>query len=284
MTDSFPFTDLAVNLAVAGAAALAVMLVTFGIALVVGKHRVVDTAWGLGFVAVALVTCCLSVGYGDDPRRLLVTVLTVVWGLRLAVYIAARGWGQPEDPRYDQLLTRAPGNRTLRAFLLIYLTQGVCLWIISLPIQVAAYESAPLNWLSYLGVALWAVGFGFESVGDWQLARFKARRARGETTKTVMNTGLWRYTRHPNYFGDACVWWGMFLLACGHWVGLLTVLAPLLLNYVIVARTGKKLLEEHLSARGPEYREYVERTSGFFPLPSRHLLKSQYLLKSRRRG
>ncbi len=267
MTGSFPFGELAVNLAVSGVAALAVIVVTFVIALLRGKHSLVDVAWGLGFVVVALVTYCFSAGAGDEARRLLVTVLTILWGARLAVYIAARNWGQPEDPRYDQLLSRSPGNRTLRAFLLIYLTQGVSLWLISLPIQVAAYQSAPLSWVSYLGVAVWTVGFVFESVGDWQLARFKARRARGETTATVMDTGLWRYTRHPNYFGDACVWWGLFLLACGHWVGLLTVVSPLLLNYVIVRRTGKKLLEEQLSRTKPEYREYVERTSGFFPLP-----------------
>jgi steroid 5-alpha reductase family enzyme len=267
MTDSFPFGDLAVNLAVAAAAALALMVVTFLVGLLRGKHSVVDVAWGLGFVAVGVLTYCFSVGVGDDSRRLLVMALTVVWGVRLAVYIAARNWGYGEDPRYDKLLSRAPGNRNLRAFLLIYLTQGAVLWVISLPIQVAAYESAPLNWISIVGVAVWAVGFVFESVGDWQLARFKARRGAGATSKTVMDTGLWRYTRHPNYFGDACVWWGLFLLACGHWVGLLTVVSPLLINYVIVKRTGKKLLEAQLSETKPGYRDYIERTSGFFPLP-----------------
>ncbi|HEX3731600.1 MAG TPA: DUF1295 domain-containing protein [Mycobacteriales bacterium] len=267
MTGSFPFDDFVTNLAATGTAALAVMVATFTVALLKGKHSVVDVAWGLGFVAVVATSYLASTGSGDDTRRLLVAVLTVVWGVRLALYIGARNWGKPEDPRYDELLSRSPGNRTARAFLLIYVTQGVVLWLISLPVQVASFESAGPNWATILGVAVWAVGFGFESVGDWQLARFERRRASGAERSQVMDRGLWRYTRHPNYFGDACVWWGLFLIACGHWMGLVTIVSPLLMNYLLVKKTGKKLLEKQLSRTRHGYVDYVARTSGFFPLP-----------------
>ncbi|MGH3430843.1 MAG: DUF1295 domain-containing protein [Mycobacteriales bacterium] len=267
MTGSFPFDDFITNLAATGMAALAVMVATFTVALLKGKHSVVDVAWGLGFVAVVATSYLASTGSGDDTRRLLVTTLTAIWGIRLTLYIGARNWGKPEDPRYDELLSHSPGNRTGRAFLLIYVTQGVVLWLVSLPVQVASFESAGPNWVVILGVAVWAVGFGFESVGDWQLARFKRRGTSGAERSQVMNRGLWRYTRHPNYFGDACVWWGLFLIACGHWVGLVTIVSPLLMNYLLVKKTGKKLLEKQLSRTRPGYADYVARTSGFFPLP-----------------
>ncbi len=267
MASGFPLHDLGVNLVVTGAVALTVMVITFAIALLRGKHSVVDVTWGLGFAAVALTTYCLSIGSGDAARRLLVAALTPVWGLRLAAHIAARNWGHGEDPRYDKLLDRHPGNRKIGAFIHVYLTQGIVLWIVSLPVQVASYESEPLNWISVLGIAIWFVGFSCESIGDWQLSRFKARRANGAPMGQVMDTGLWRYTRHPNYFGDACIWWGIFLLAGGHWVGLLTAFSPLLMNYLLVKKTGKRMLEDQLSQSRPGYQDYIKRTSGFFPLP-----------------
>ncbi|MDP9845060.1 DUF1295 domain-containing protein [Streptosporangium lutulentum] len=252
----------------ASAAALAALLAaTLAVALRVGRHSVIDVAWGLGFTVVALVSFLMS--DGDPARRLLVPALTAVWGVRLALHIGRRNIGESEDPRYERMLARAPGSRTLYAIRAVYVTQGVVLLLVSLPVQVALSETAALgrsSWLVWSGTALWLVGFVFETVGDRQLARFRADPGnRGE----VLDTGLWRYTRHPNYFGDACVWWGLFLIAADRWPGVLTVLSPVLMTYFLVARTGKPLLEAQLSESRPGYADYVRRTSGFLPLPPR---------------
>jgi steroid 5-alpha reductase family enzyme len=252
------------NLVATLGSALVVVLIAFAIGTATNKHRIVDVYWGLGFVAVALTTFALSTG--DPLRRWLATALTVIWGLRLAIHILLRGRGEGEDPRYSAMLARAPGNRSLYALRTVYLLQGLSLWFISLPVQVAQYDPDPPTILSYVGVALWAVGLFFESVGDYQLTAFKADPAnRG----TVMDRGLWRYTRHPNYFGDACVWWGLWLFAADSWLGLATVVCPLVMTYLLARKTGKPLLEKRLATTRPGYAEYVARTSGFFPLPPR---------------
>jgi steroid 5-alpha reductase family enzyme len=240
------------------AATLAVMVVAFLIGVVRRRHDGVDVAWGVGFAVVSVVSALGS----DGGSRWLVCALTVVWGLRLAVHIACRQPGSTEDPRYVEMLSSAPGNRDLYAFRVVYLTQGAFLWFISLPVPVAAHY-APLTWWALAGGVVWAFGFLFEMVGDWQLARF-----RGRSSGRVLDTGLWRYTRHPNYFGDACVWWGLFLLACQSWVGALAILSPALMTYLLAGRTGKPLMEQHLNAR-PGYADYVARTSGFIPRPPR---------------
>jgi steroid 5-alpha reductase family enzyme len=255
-----------VNLALCLGTALVVVLVAFAIGVANGKHRVVDTFWGLGFAAVALTTLVASAGHGSDARRWLIATLTVGWGLRLAVHIGWRGRGEPEDPRYAALLARARGSRTGYALRMVYLLQGLSLWFISLPVQVGQYDPDPLNLTAYAGIVVFAVGLFFEVVGDAQLASFRKDPAnRG----TVMDRGLWRYTRHPNYFGDACVWWGLWLLAADSWVGLATVVCPLVMTWLLLRRTGKPLLEARLATTRPGYAEYVRRTSGFVPLPPR---------------
>jgi steroid 5-alpha reductase family enzyme len=255
---------LLVNVGATLAAALIVVLVAFAIGVAGGKHRVIDVFWGMGFVVLGLTGLVLSAGHGNDVRRWLVAALTAVWGLRLATYIAWRGRGEPEDPRYEKMLARAPGNRNLFALRQVYLLQGISLWFISFPVQVAQYDPDPPNAVTYLGVAVFAVGLFFEAVGDLQLARFKGNPA---NEGKVLDHGLWRYTRHPNYFGDACVWWGLWLLAADSWIGVATVICPLAMNYLLLKKTGKPLLESHLSSTRPGYAEYIERTSGFFPLP-----------------
>ncbi|GAA0834020.1 DUF1295 domain-containing protein [Streptosporangium amethystogenes subsp. fukuiense] len=247
----------------ASAAAVAVLLVlTLAVALRVGRHSVIDVAWGLGFALVALVSYLLS--EGDPLRRLLALALTVIWGVRLAVHIGRRNVGEGEDPRYERMLARAPGSRTWYAVRVVYLIQGASLLFVSLPVQVAMLGTEPPGPVAWAGTVVWLVGFVFEAVGDQQLARFRADPgSRGK----VLDTGLWRYTRHPNYFGDACVWWGLFLIAADQWPGVLTVLSPVLMTYFLVAKTGKPLLESQLSRSRPGYADYVRRTSGFFPLP-----------------
>ncbi|PWV54709.1 MULTISPECIES: DUF1295 domain-containing protein [Nocardiopsis] len=258
-------TAFLLNLAVTAVVVGAVMLATFAVAVRVGRHGVVDVAWGLGFVGVAVSTAVVATatGTGDPARIWLLAALTAVWGLRLAVHIGLRGRGKGEDPRYERFLANAPGNRNLHALRVVYLLQGSLLLLISLPLQVAAHTAGPLGWLAFLGVLVWLTGFAFESVGDAQLARFKADPAnRGR----IMDRGLWAWTRHPNYFGDALVWWGLFLVAAGSWWVLLTLPAPLLMTYLLTRGSGQRLLDEHMSGR-PGWSEYVARTSAFVPLP-----------------
>ncbi|MEU8548951.1 DUF1295 domain-containing protein [Streptomyces roseoverticillatus] len=257
---------LGVNLAATTATVLAVLLVTVAVALPKGLHRLVDIAWGIAFTAVATVTCLLSAGRGDGTQRILVTAATAVWGLRLAAHLAWRGRGGGEDPRYERLLARAPGNRNLYALRTVYLPQAALIWLVSLPVQVAQYEKPPATNVTLLGLILWAAGLAFEAVGDFQLARFTSDTAnRGR----ILDRGLWAVTRHPNYFGDFLVWWGLYLTACGSWQSAaLCLLSPMVMTYLLTRGSGKRLLEAHMAAR-PGYTEYVTLVSGFVPLPAR---------------
>lgn len=245
-------------------AVVGVLGATFLVALRVGRHAVVDVAWGLGFVAVAAVAFGLSADEGDGVRRTLVLVMTAVWGIRLAAHIAWRSRGKGEDPRYEELMRKAPGNPQLHALRRVYLTQGAVMWFVSLPVQVAMFETPAPSAPARAGVLVWAVGMFFETVGDYQLHRFRSDPA---SKGQVLDTGLWRYTRHPNYFGDACVWWGIWLVAVDAWPGVLTVLSPVLMTWLLARGTGKPLLEKDIAERRPGYAEYVRRTSGFVPLP-----------------
>jgi steroid 5-alpha reductase family enzyme len=260
-TDRFLLT-----VAVAAVAVLVLILATWVLGRALGRYNVIDVAWGLGFVLVAWVAYALSSGRGDDTRRLVVALLVTIGAGRLAAYIAWRSRGKGEDPRYAEMLEghADPARRALG----IYLTQAVAIWFVSLPVMVAMFETSEPGALFVVGVVVWAVGFVFESVGDWQLARF---RADPSSKGQVMDRGLWRYTRHPNYFGDATMWWGIWLIAAQQWQGAVTVLSPVLMTWTLTRKTGKPLLEQSLADRRPGYREYVERTSGFFPLPPRRV-------------
>jgi steroid 5-alpha reductase family enzyme len=261
-----PVIGLGGNLAVTAGVVLMLVLVTFAVALRRDRYDTIDSAWGLGFAVVALVTFGLSGGHGDPLSRALAAGLTTVWGVRLSVHIHARNRGQPEDRRYAEMVRRAGPRARGRLFTRVYLTQAGVLWLVSLPVQVAQYgpaAPAPVRWL---GVAVWAVGFVFESVGDRQLSRF---RADPDNRGRVLDSGLWRYTRHPNYFGDACVWWGLYLLACHGWLGIGTVISPLAMTALLAKGSGKPMLERDIAERRPEYADYVRRTSGFIPLPPR---------------
>lgn len=251
------------GLPLVAAAITVVVLATFAVALRVGRHSVIDVAWGFAFAVVAAVSFVWSSGHGSASIRVTILAMTALWGLRLAGYIGLRQIGADEDPRYDRMLSKAPGSRTAFAARKIYLTQGAAVLLVSLPIQVASYESGSINVLAVVGIVIWGVGLFFESVGDAQLAVFKRNSA---NKGKVMDQGLWRYTRHPNYFGDACVWWGIFVVSAAHWPGVLTVLSPIAMTYFLTRGTGKATLEGHMGSR-PGFQDYVTRTSGFFPLP-----------------
>ncbi|MDT0300922.1 DUF1295 domain-containing protein [Streptomonospora wellingtoniae] len=244
------------------------MAATFLAARRQDRHDLVDVAWGAGFALVAAVSALLSTGHGDPLRTWVVAGLTAVWGLRLAVHIGARRRGAGEDPRYTELLSGAPGRRDIYALRTVYLPQGLLVWAVSLPVQAAAYTPGPASALLAVGAGVWLTGFLFEAVGDAQLARFKADP---DNRGRIMDRGLWAWTRHPNYFGDACVWWGLYIAGADTWPGLLTLPAPAVMTLLLTAGSGKRLLEARMRDR-PGWSEYARRTSGFLPLPPRRPL------------
>ncbi len=246
-------------------AVLGVLALTFVAAKIAGKHSVIDTTWGLLFVTVAVVVFALSGGAADPVRRWLLLVLPVVWGLRLAVHIGRRSIGKPEDPRYQELLDKKPGNGDLYAIRSIYLLQGLLALVIASPILVGGFETGTTGWLAWVGVGVWVIGVFFEAVGDWQMERFKADPA---NKGKLIDHGLWRYTRHPNYFGDACVWWGIFLVAADTLPGVVTIYAPIGMTLLLTIGSGARILEKSMSKR-EGWDEYAARTSMFFPLPPR---------------
>ena len=226
---------------------------------------IIDIFWGPAFGVVALVGFALSDGHGVETRRTLVTVLTVAWAARLGVYLYFRNRGKGEDPRYTAAYRkRFPTNLHWHTLTKVFLLQGLLVWLISTPVQLAQYllQPASLGLAAYVGAGLWIVGFMFEAIADWQLARFKKEPAnRGR----VLDRGLWRYSRHPNYFGNACLWFGLWLVACDHPLGFATVYSPILMTHFLLNVTGKKLLEKRMSRARPDYADYIARTPGFFP-------------------
>ncbi|MSY07044.1 MAG: DUF1295 domain-containing protein, partial [Actinobacteria bacterium] len=202
-----------IAIALSGVAVVAVMAVAFTVGRVLGRYRDIDVFWPLGFVAVAVVGFFVSAGNesADSTQRLLLLVMVSLWGLRLAWHLAWRSRGAGEDPRYAQILRGAKGGSEIAyALRVIYGLQAALLIFISLPVTVGMNTGSPIIVLQILGAFIWAVGFAFETIGDWQLSKFGADPA---NKSRVMNQGLWAWTRHPNYFGDALVWWGIFIVA-----------------------------------------------------------------------
>jgi len=253
---------LTVTAASAGVCVVAMLLTAYA-ARRAGRVSVVDVTWGLALAAVALVSALL--GTAPDWRRWLLVALVAAWGLRLSWHIFRRavpsdGQGHGEDPRYTELLRSKRGGPLVR----VWIPQGAAIWLVSLPVQASAVAGDGVNLVVGVGVVVWLVGVTFESVGDAQLAAYKKDPQRGP----VMDRGLWHFTRHPNYFGDACVWWGLWLICASAWPGVLTVLSPVAMTYFLVFATGARLLEETMMKR-PGYPEYAARTSMFVPLPPR---------------
>ncbi len=244
-------------------AVIMIMMITLWIISVIKENvSIVDIFWGFGFVLVSILYFLL--GEGNETRKIIVLFLSSVWGLRLTVYIAWRNYGKGEDFRYKQFRKNYGENRYWWvSFFQTFLLQGFLMWLISAPLlgaQFFGYDK-PLNVLDWIGIFFWITGIVFEAGGDWQLARFKANP--GNKDK-VLDTGFWRYTRHPNYFGDASVWWGygFLCLAAGSW---LPALGSVLMTIIIIQVSGVSMLEKTLKGKKPQYREYVEKTSAFFP-------------------
>ncbi len=236
------------------------MTVTALVSRRIGRVAVVDVTWGLGFVLIALVSALL----GDEPVRWLLLPMVALWGLRLAWHIGRRQLAhREEDPRYAKMLGDGGFAMAVRR---VFVVQGLVMWFVSLPVQVAAATGTRWPWLVWVGVVVWVVGLLFESVGDAQLTAYKAEPDR----PTVMDRGLWGWTRHPNYFGDFAVWWGIWLVGglAGGLLPALTVVSPAAMAFFLIFASGAKLLEQTMMKR-PGYPEYAERTPMFFPRPPR---------------
>jgi len=240
---------------------LVLMVLLWLVSLLLKNSSIVDIFWGTGFVIAAWVYFALTPD-GLFARKLLIALLTTIWGLRLSIHILWRNHGKPEDFRYQVWRKEAGAAWWWRSFFKVFLLQGILMWIISAPLLAAQFFTGPdhLTVLDFLGVFVWLVGFFFEAVGDLQLARFKSNPA---NKGTVMNRGVWRYTRHPNYFGDSAQWWGYYLIAAcagGWW----TAFSPLLMTLLLLRVSGVTLLEKTMAVR-PGYEEYIRNTSAFLP-------------------
>jgi steroid 5-alpha reductase family enzyme len=221
-----------------------------------------DIFWGLGFVLLAWVSFFLSDGYLG--RKILATLLTTAWGLRLSLHIAIRNWGHGEDRRYQEWRRKRGNTFWWVSFFTVFLIQAVLLWLVSLAVQLGQISPTPAHFtgLDILGFLVWVAGFSFEAVADWQLARFKADPAnRGK----VMNRGLWGYSRHPNYFGETLIWWGLFLIALATPLGWWAIISPVVITFLLLKVSGVVLLEKDIAERRPEYSEYLKTTSAFIP-------------------
>jgi steroid 5-alpha reductase family enzyme len=252
------FSSLFTGLAVI----LTMMTLVWLLSVVKRDVSIVDIFWGLGFVVLNWFYRVLEPEI--TSRHTLLLALVTIWGFRLALYLLWRNWGHDEDPRYQAMRQYRGNNFWWMSLFTIFFLQGVLIWIIATPLFVVQLSAGPplWTWTDVLGLLFWGIGFFFETVGDLQLARFKADPAnRGR----VMRTGLWAYTRHPNYFGDAMVWWGYFLLALAVPGSLWTILGPVLMTVLLLKVSGVALLEQTITERRPEYRDYIKHTNAFLP-------------------
>lgn len=250
-----------------GLVILGLMAALWLVSLLLRNSSIVDIFWGLGFVITAWVYFALTPG-GPEARRQAIVIITSLWGLRLTLHVLRRNWRKPEDFRYQKWRQESGKDWWWRSFFKVFFLQGLLMWIISVPLLAAQHpqtgpQTAALGFLDFLGLLVWAVGFFFETVGDFELTRFIKNPAnKGQ----VMRYGLWRYTRHPNYFGDSTQWWGFYLiaLAAGGWW---SIFSPILMTFFLVKVSGVAMLERTMAQRKPGYREYMQTTSAFFPLP-----------------
>jgi steroid 5-alpha reductase family enzyme len=234
-------------------------VVAWGVSLARRDVSIVDSLWSL-MILLCLLAYVMLAGQ-SGPRTLLVLAMTGIWAVRLSLHITLRNHGQPEDRRYQAIRANNQLNFEFKSLYIVFLFQGLLAWVICLPVVAAVSGETPPGPLDYAGVALWLCGMVFEVVGDIQLAHFRKLE---RTESAVLDKGLWRYTRHPNYFGEAVLWWGFYLLAlsAGAWW---TIFAPLLMTFLLLRVSGVSMLEKDIAERRPAYREYISRTNAFLP-------------------
>jgi steroid 5-alpha reductase family enzyme len=245
-----------------GLAILGMMVALWLISLALRNSSIVDIFWGLGFVLSNWLYVFLTPD-GQSLRKLIVSLLVTAWGLRLSLYILRRNWRKGEDFRYRTWREESGTRWWWLSFFRVFLLQGLLMWVISAPLLAVQFRfaSGSLTWLDGLAILVWGVGFYFEAVGDWQLTCFKANP---QNKGKLLTTGVWRFTRHPNYFGDAAQWWGyyLFALTAGGWW---TIFSPVLVTYMLRNVSGVSMLEKTLVQTKPGYKEYVAATNAFIP-------------------
>ena len=245
-----------------------VMISTWVVSLFLRNASIVDPIWSLGFVVVGWVSFAAMHQHVDALRTGVLLTFVTIWGVRLSLHLFIRNFGHGEDYRYKAMRKKHGAKFWLVSLGTVYVFQGILMWIVSLPLQFGIGTSTKTSWWVLplvLGAIVWLIGFAFESIGDAQLKAFKADPA---SAGQVMDRGLWRYTRHPNYFGDACTWWGIWLIACETGLpGWISIIGPIFLTFTLTRWSGKPMLEYGMKKTRPGYAEYVARTSGFFPLP-----------------
>lgn len=240
----------------------AALTIAWAVSVRIHDVSIVDICWGPGFVLLAWLYCLLHAAF--SPRPILIAALVTLWGVRLAVHIFRRHRGAGEDPRYRAMRASYGHPFWWRSLFIVFWLQAAILWFVALPALASARAPGPSNVTAtdVAGLLLFAIGFAFETIGDYQLDRFKSVPSnRG----TVLDTGLWRFTRHPNYFGDAVLWWGVYLIAASAPEGRLTAASPLLMTLLLLRVSGVTLLERSLKASKPGYAAYMARTSAFLP-------------------
>jgi steroid 5-alpha reductase family enzyme len=246
----------------AGLFILAAITALWIVSLIIRDASIVDVFWGLGFVLLTWVYFILTPD-GSTSRKWLICLLVTLWGMRLSTHILWRNWGKGEDFRYRKWREDAGKAWWWRSYFKVFLLQGLLMWIISAPLAAAQVSSAPgsLMLLDFAGIAIWLVGFYFESLGDWQLARFTRNP---DNKGQLLRDGVWRYSRHPNYFGDAAQWWAFYLVATaagGYW----TLFSPILMTFLLMRVSGVTMLEQSLKTRKPGYEDYILTTNAFLP-------------------
>lgn len=245
------------------------MLALWGLALRLKDVSFVHGVWPLGMLVLALITFPRT--DGDGTRKFLLLWLCAVWAIRLGWHLLRRWHEKGIDGRYAEIVETQEREHgwsfAKTALLFVFLPQAVLGWLTSLPVQLGQVEHGPVGWIGWIGAVIVVIGIGFESVGDAQLSAFrKDPKNRGK----VLDTGLWRYTRHPNYFGDACVWWGLWLIAAETgWVGIVSIVGPIFLTFTLRKWSGIGITEEAIACSRPKYADYIRRTSAFIPMPPR---------------
>ncbi len=256
------------NAALAGLAVIAgLAAITWVASLLRNDVSLVDRMWPV-FIAAAAVAYAIALP-AHGARGGWMLALVVLWAARLCIYITRRNWGHGEDRRYQAIRARNQPRFGVKSLYLVFGLQSLLAWIVSWPFLPGLAATRPLGWIDAAGISIAAFGIGWEAVADAQMARFKADPA---NHGRVMDRGLWRNTRHPNYFGEACTWWGLWLLALGAagLAGAWTVVSPLLMTVLLVKVSGVRLLEKDIAERRPAYRDYIRRTPAFFPGRRRH--------------
>lgn len=238
---------------------LGIMFCLWLASLKLNDVSIVDLFWGMGFVITAWLSLVLN--QAEDDRSWIFVTLITIWGLRYTWYIGRRNIGHGEDYRYQQIRENRGDKFKYSSLYIIFFFQGIILWFLSLSYQCSIPSDKPINIIDYIGIAIWVTGFLIESIADEQLYKFKKDP---NNSNKVLDQGLWRYSRHPNYFGEATLWFGIYYLslAAGNWW---TIFSPLLLTYLLLKFSGVSLLEKAQVKRKPKYQDYIDRTSPFIP-------------------